>query len=61
MRLPEAATGAVQTNLMEKEEKTLSLEANGREVSLPIGPYEIGSVKVRFKKDAGAAPPPYRV
>jgi alpha-mannosidase len=61
LRLPEAATGAVQTNLMEKEEKTLSLEANGREVSLSIGPYEIGSVKVRFKKDAGAAPPPYSV
>ncbi len=61
LRLPEAATGAVQANLMEKEEKTLSLEANGREVSVHVGPYEIGTVKVRFKKDAGAAPPPYRV
>ena len=61
LRLPEAATGAAQTNLMEKEEKTLSLEANGTEVSVPIGPYEIGTVKVTFKKDAGAAPPPYRV
>jgi len=61
LRLPEAATGAVQTNLMEKDEKTLSLGANGREVSVPIGPYEIGTVKVSFKKDAGAAPPPYTV
>jgi len=61
LRFPEPATGAVQANLMEKEEKTLSLEANGREVSVPIGPYEIGTVKVRFKKDAGTAPPPYSV
>ncbi len=61
LRLPEAATGAVQANLMEKEEKTLSLEANGKEVSVHVGPYEIGTVKIRFKKDAGAAPPPNRV
>lgn len=61
LRLPEAATGAVQTNLMEKEEKTLSLGANGKEVSVPIGPYEIATVKVKFSKDAGAAPPPYTV
>ena len=61
LRFPEPATGAVQTNLMEKEEKPLSLEGNGREVSLHIGPYEIGTVKVRFKRDAGAAPPPYEV
>jgi alpha-mannosidase len=61
LRLPEAATGAVQTNLMEKEEKPLTLEANGRAVVLPIGPYEIGTVKVSFKQDAGAAPPPYHV
>ena len=61
LRLPEAATGAVQANLMEKEEKPLSLEGNGKEVSVRIGPYEIGTVKVRFKKDAGASPPPYSV
>jgi alpha-mannosidase len=61
LRFSESATGAVQANLMEKEEKPLSLEAKGREVSVHIGPYEIGTVKVRFKKDAGAAPPPYRV
>jgi alpha-mannosidase len=61
LRLPEAANGASQTNLMEKEEKTLSLEANGREVAVPIGRYEIATVKVTFKKDAGAASPPYNV
>jgi alpha-mannosidase len=61
LRLPEAATAAAQTNLMEKEENPLSLEANGREVALPIGRYEIGTVKVSFKHDAGAAPPPYNV
>ena len=61
LRLPEAATEAAQTDLMEKEEKRLSLEANGREVAVPIGRYEIATVKVSFQKDAGAAPPPYRV
>ena len=61
LRLPEAATAVIQTNLMEKEEKPLSLEANGKEVVLPIGRYEIASVKVSFKNDAGGAPPPYRV
>jgi alpha-mannosidase len=61
LRLPEAATGAVQTNLMEKQEKVLSLEAGGREIAVPIGRYEIGTVKVTFKNDAGAAPAPYSV
>jgi len=61
LRFPEPATGAAQANLMEKEERPLSLEANGKEVSVHIGPYEIGTVKVRFKRDAGAAPPPYSV
>ena len=61
LQLPEAATGASQTNLMEKEEKSLSLESNGREIAVPIGRYEIATVKVSFRKDAGAAPPPYRV
>jgi alpha-mannosidase len=61
LRLPQAATGAVQTNLMEKEEKPLSLAAGGTEVALPIGKYEIATVKVTFKNDAGAAPPPYDV
>ena len=61
LRFPEPATGAVQTNLMEKEEKPLSLDANGKEVSVQIGPYEIATVKARFKNDAGAAPPPFNV
>lgn len=61
LRLPEVAITASQTNLMEKEEKTLSLGANGREIVVPIGRYEIASVKVSFKNDAGTALPPYRV
>ena len=61
LQLPEAATGAAQTNLMEKEEKSLSLEADGKELVVPIGRYEIATVKVTFRKDAGAAPAPYRV
>lgn len=61
LRLPEAATAAVQTNLMEKEEKALSLEANGKEVAVSIGRYEIATVKVSFKNEAGPAPPPYSV
>lgn len=61
LRLPEAAIGASQTNLMEKEEKTLPLLSDGKEVSLSIGRYEIASVKVSFRKDAGGAPPPYEV
>jgi alpha-mannosidase len=61
LRLPEPATEAVQTNLMEKEEKTLSLGADGREIVVPIGRYEIATVKAMFRGSAGPAPPPYHV
>jgi alpha-mannosidase len=61
LRLQESATGASQTNLMEKEEKSLRLESNGSEIVVPIGRCEIATVKVSFRKDAGAAPPPNRV
>ena len=61
LRLPEPATEAVQTNLMEKEEKTLSLAADGREIVVPIGRYEIATVKAMFRGSAGPAPPPYHV
>jgi len=57
LRLPESATRAAQTNLMEKEEKSISLGSDGREVSVPIGRYEIATVKVAFPHAAGAAPP----
>ena len=61
LQLPVGATAATQTNLMEKEEKSLSLTGGGREIELAIGPYEIASVKVAFKNDAGEAPAAYNV
>ncbi|MGH9404513.1 MAG: alpha-mannosidase [Terriglobia bacterium] len=57
LRLPAAATKAAQTSLMEQEEGSLSLGTDGRQISVPIGPYEIKSVKVSFANSAGAAPP----
>ena len=48
LHLPEKATRAVETNLMEKEAHPLSLSADGREVTVPTGPYEIKTVKVWF-------------
>ncbi|MGH9342861.1 MAG: glycoside hydrolase family 38 C-terminal domain-containing protein, partial [Terriglobia bacterium] len=57
LTLPEPATKAAQTNLMEKEEASLSPGGDGKQISVPIGPYEIKSVKVWFTNSAGAAPP----
>ncbi len=48
LHLPEKATRAVETNLMEKEAHPLSLSADGRELTVPTGPYEIKTVKVWF-------------
>ncbi len=58
LTLPEPATKAAQTNLMEKEESSLSPGAGGKQISVSIGPYEIKSVKVWFENSAGASPPP---
>src|SRR5712692_9942282 len=41
VQLPDKATRAFETNLMEKQEGALTLEADGREVVIPTGPYEI--------------------
>jgi alpha-mannosidase len=57
LTLPESASRAAQTNLMEKEEHPVALEANGREISAPIGAYEIKSIKVTFANAAGRTPP----
>jgi len=57
LQLPEAATTAVETNLMEKEERSLALEAGGRKLAGSIGHYEIKSVKVTFPHAAGPTPP----
>jgi alpha-mannosidase len=48
LQLPDKATGAFETNLMEKQERAAKLEADGREVVIPTGPYEIKTVKVFF-------------
>jgi alpha-mannosidase len=57
LTLPEAATAAVETNLMEKEENPLSLGEGGRQISTSIGHYEIKTVKVTFPNAAGSTPP----
>jgi alpha-mannosidase len=60
LTLPQAATSAVETNLMEKEEMPLSLREGSRQISTSIGHYEIKTVKVRFP-DAAHRIPPRRV
>ncbi|MDE3178901.1 MAG: alpha-mannosidase [Acidobacteriota bacterium] len=57
LTLPEAASNAVETNLMEKEENPVSLGAGGKSISVAIGHYEIKSVKVEFPGAAGSQPP----
>jgi alpha-mannosidase len=47
LTLPAGATRAVETNLMEKAEKALSIEKNGS-IVVPTRPYEIKTVKVIF-------------
>jgi alpha-mannosidase len=44
--LPEGATRAVETNLMEKEQGPLAIEQGS--VSMPVKPYEIKALKVTF-------------
>lgn len=46
LRLPEGATGAVETNLMEKEQNQLAITEGA--VSLSVKPYEIKAIKVQF-------------
>jgi len=48
LQLPEKATGAFETNLMEKKERPLSLSLDDRELMIPTGPYEIKTVSVSF-------------
>jgi alpha-mannosidase len=50
LTLPQAASAAWQTNLMEVSPMPLSLDANGKVVSVPTDPYEIKTVKVQFAK-----------
>jgi alpha-mannosidase len=46
LRLPSRATRAVETNLMEKEEKPLAITEGA--VTMQVGPYEIKALKVEF-------------
>jgi alpha-mannosidase len=55
LHLPEKAVGAFETNLMEKQEHPLPLEASGREVVIPTGPYEIKTVEVSFGAESSSA------
>ncbi|HEX8893790.1 MAG TPA: glycoside hydrolase family 38 C-terminal domain-containing protein [Terriglobales bacterium] len=48
LTLPEKATSASATNLMESVEGQLSLDAAGKVVTVPTNPYEVKTVKVRF-------------
>ncbi len=49
LTLPQAATAAWQTNLMEQPEGSLAVANGGSEVTVPTGAYEIKTVKVAFK------------
>ncbi len=44
--LPLRAAKAVETNLMEHGATPVALSADGRHVSLPVGPYQIRTLKV---------------
>jgi len=48
LQLPEKAVRAFETNLMEKQERPLSLSSDGQEVVIPTGPFEIKTVSVSF-------------
>jgi alpha-mannosidase len=50
LSLPQAATSATETNLMEKTDHSLALASNGTVVVVPTNPYEVKTVKVAFGK-----------
>jgi alpha-mannosidase len=51
LRVPPGAVRAVETNLMEKDEKPLGIGSNGR-ILIPTRVYEIKTVKVMFAPPA---------
>ncbi len=51
LRLPPGAVRAVETNLMEKEEKAVEIGSNGL-IQIPTRAYEIKTVKVQFAPPA---------
>ncbi len=48
LHLPRAATAAFETDLMERQERPLSLASGGTEVVVPTQAYEIKTVKLKF-------------
>ncbi len=50
LRLPYAAVGLEETDLMERTVRQLPLASNGKNVTVPTGPYEIKTLKVTFAK-----------
>ncbi|SPE34584.1 hypothetical protein SBA3_2150007 [Candidatus Sulfopaludibacter sp. SbA3] len=50
LQLPQKATGAIETNLMEKHASPLALAPDGMSVTVPTGPYEIKTVEMAFPK-----------
>ncbi|HEV2463414.1 MAG TPA: glycoside hydrolase family 38 C-terminal domain-containing protein [Acidobacteriaceae bacterium] len=48
LQLPQAASSAASTNLMEKPLHDLELKDGGREVEVPISPYSITTVEANF-------------
>jgi alpha-mannosidase len=50
LTLPQPATSASATNLMERVEGPLTLDATGKIVTVPTNAYEIKTVKVQFAK-----------
>lgn len=48
IELPEAASSATETDLMEKSQHPLDLQQGGREVVVPVSPYSITTVEANF-------------
>ncbi len=51
LQLPQAASSAAETNLMEKTLHSLALQEGGREVEIPVSPYSITTVEASFGAD----------
>jgi hypothetical protein len=49
VELPRKAASAIETDLMEKHGRALTLALSGREVTVPTGAYRIKSIEVRFE------------
>ena len=50
LTLPQNASAAWQTNLMEETQNPLTVDSGGKVITVPTNPYEIKTVKVQFAK-----------